>query len=143
MISIAFEESEWDSEVGRCQKQRLVDILLQVMLSGTESEIDISQFSAHQVGYLASFLARQLAKPDNKVIVSRDVFSKVLVILTKPGPAAGQLEERQQAVLDIIQERVENRISFSKLERSPLITECEITLQPASSLRDGCFPNLI
>jgi hypothetical protein len=31
VISIAFEEPEFNTELGRCQKQRLVDILLKVM----------------------------------------------------------------------------------------------------------------
>jgi hypothetical protein len=30
VISIAFEETEFNTELGKCQKQRLVDILLQV-----------------------------------------------------------------------------------------------------------------
>ena len=101
VLSIAFEEEEFSSEVGQCQKQRLVDILLHVMLA----ESELSRFSGHQVGYLASFLARQLARPDNTVLVSRDVFIKVLAILTRDpeGGTGGQREERQQAVLDIIQ----------------------------------------
>ena len=32
VISIAFEEPEFNTELGRCQKQRLVDILLKVRL---------------------------------------------------------------------------------------------------------------
>ena len=32
VISIAFEESEFNTDLGRCQKQRLVDILLQVII---------------------------------------------------------------------------------------------------------------
>ena len=101
VLSIAFEEEEFSSEVGQCQKQRLVDILLHVMLA----ESELSRFSGHQVGYLASFLARQLARHENTVLVSRDVFIKVLAILTRDpeGGTGGQREERQQAVLDIIQ----------------------------------------
>merc|ERR1719323_26338 len=59
VLSIAFEEDEFSSEVGQCQKQRLVDILLHVMLA------DLSPFSGHQIGYLASFLARQLSRSDS------------------------------------------------------------------------------
>ena len=94
-MSIAFEEEEFSSEVGQCQKQRLVDILLHVMVG------DMSPFSGHQVGYLASFLARQLARTDNTVLVSRDVFTNFLLILTRDlEPDVG---EQQQAVMDIIQ----------------------------------------
>ena len=32
VVSIAFEEPEFNTELGRCQKQRLVDILLKVIL---------------------------------------------------------------------------------------------------------------
>jgi len=97
VLSIAFEEEEFNTEVGRCQKQRLVDILLEVMVK------EDSLFSASQVGYLATFLARQLAKGDKTLVVSRDLFSRVLAMLTEGGKEAGQKEERQQALLDIVQ----------------------------------------
>jgi len=97
VLSIAFEEEEFNTEVGQCQKQRLVDILLEVMVK------EESPFSASQVGYLATFLARQLAKGDKSLAVSRDLFSRVLVMLTAGGQEAGQKEERQQALLDIVQ----------------------------------------
>ena len=96
VLSIAFEEEEFNSEVGQCQKQRLVDILLEVMVK------DNSPFSASQVGYLATFLARQLAKGDKSLVVSRDLFSRVLGMLTEEVPGEGQKEERQQALLDIV-----------------------------------------
>eukprot|EP00090_Calanus_glacialis_P010435 TRINITY_DN18820_c0_g1_i1.p1 TRINITY_DN18820_c0_g1~~TRINITY_DN18820_c0_g1_i1.p1 ORF type:complete len:1423 (-),score=489.80 TRINITY_DN18820_c0_g1_i1:146-4273(-) len=97
VLSIAFEEEEFNTEVGQCQKQRLVDILLEVMVK------EDSPFSASQVGYLATFLARQLAKGDKSLAVSRDLFSRVLVMLTEDGSGYGQKEERQQALLDIVQ----------------------------------------
>ena len=34
VVSIAFDEPEFNTEMGRCQKQRLVDILLQIMVEG-------------------------------------------------------------------------------------------------------------
>ena len=40
------------------------------------------RFDTNLVSCLASFLARQLARPDNTVLVSRDVFIRVLAILT-------------------------------------------------------------
>jgi hypothetical protein len=36
VISIAFEEAEFNTELGRCQKQRLVDILLKVILQNSK-----------------------------------------------------------------------------------------------------------
>eukprot|EP00092_Neocalanus_flemingeri_P016376 GFUD01017725.1.p1 GENE.GFUD01017725.1~~GFUD01017725.1.p1 ORF type:complete len:1407 (-),score=439.03 GFUD01017725.1:187-4407(-) len=97
VLSIAFEEEEFNTEVGQCQKQRLVDILLEVMVK------EDSPFTASQVGYLATFLARQLAKGDKTLGVSRDLFSRVLVMLTEGGSEAEQKDERQQALLDIVQ----------------------------------------
>ena len=106
--------------MGQCQKQRLVDILLHVMLS----ESELSRFSGHQVGYLASFLARQLARPDNTVLVSRDVFIRVLAILTRDpeGGTGGQREERQQAVLDIIQ--ADSEAGWTHFDLSDLEEKC-------------------
>ena len=46
VLSIAFEEEEFATEVGRCQQQRLVDLLVEVMV-GEEAP-----FSAAQVGLL-------------------------------------------------------------------------------------------
>ena len=118
VLSIAFEEDEFSSEVGQCQKQRLVDILLHVMLA----ESDVSPFSGHQVGYLASFLARQLARADNTVLVSRDVFTRVLAILTRNQGPGGQREERQQAVLDII--HADTQTGWTHFDLSDLEEKC-------------------
>ena len=45
VLSIAFEEPEFNTELGRCQKQRLVDILLQIMVHDSSD----SSFSPSQV----------------------------------------------------------------------------------------------
>ena len=95
VISIAFEEEEFQSEVGKCQRQRLVDILLEVMVK------EESPFSASQVGLLFTFLARQLSKDEGVLAVSRELFSKVLGVLTKE-EEQGSKEDRQQALLDMI-----------------------------------------
>ena len=95
VISIAFEEEEFQTEVGKCQRQRLVDILLEVMVK------EESPFSASQVGLLFTFLARQLSKGEGVLAVSRELFSKVLGVLTKEDDQ-GSKEERQQALLDMI-----------------------------------------
>ena len=95
VISIAFEEEEFQTEVGKCQRQRLVDILLEVMVK------EESPFSASQVGLLFTFLARQLSKGEGVLAVSRELFSKVLGVLTKE-EEQGSKEERQQALMDMI-----------------------------------------
>ncbi|XP_077501236.1 LOW QUALITY PROTEIN: vacuolar protein sorting 8 [Amblyomma americanum] len=95
VLALAFEEPEFATEAGLAQKQRLVDILLQIMV---QSE----GFSPTQVGALFTFLARQLARPDNKLIVDRLLFEQVLEHLTHPGDETRR-EERQQALLELLQ----------------------------------------
>ena len=95
VLSIAFEEAEFSSEVGQCQQQRLVDILVHVMLG------EATPFSGQQVAYLASFLARTLSSADNTVMVSRDVFTRVLDIVTC-GEEHVDTDQRQEAILDIL-----------------------------------------
>jgi len=96
VLSIAFEEKEYQTEIGNSQKQRLVDLLLQVMLK------EDSTFSPAQVGYLFTFLARQIAKGDRSVSISRDLFSRVLSVLTDP-EQPGSREEREDSLLDMLE----------------------------------------
>jgi len=96
VLSIAFEEEEYQTEIGASQKQRLVDLLLQVMLK------EDSNFSPAQVGNLFTFLARQIAKGDSSVNISRDLFSKVLTVLTDP-EQPGSREEREDSLLDMLE----------------------------------------
>ncbi len=99
VIEIAFEEPEFKTDTGQCQKQRLVDILLQIMVK-QEGEGD---FSATQVGHLFTFLARRVAAGDRSLQVSRDLFDKVLNVLTETdGATRSHREERQQALLEML-----------------------------------------
>lgn len=95
VLALAFEEPEFATEAGLAQKQRLVDILLQIMVQG-------EGFLPTQVGALFTFLARQLAQPDNNLFVDRLLFEQVLEHLTHPGDETQQ-EERQQALLELLQ----------------------------------------
>ncbi len=131
VLSIAFEEPEFNSELGRCQKQRLVDILLQIMVhdsssasaSSSSAEINVNPaYSPSQVAYLFTFLARQIAKvhssiftsffsklvafacclqEDQSLTVSRSLFEQVLDVLTDTREKSHH-EERQQALLDML-----------------------------------------
>ena len=94
VISIAFDEPEFNTETGRCQKQRLVDILLKLMVDG-------EGYSPSQIGHLFTFLARQIAKGDKCFQVSRDLFEKVLEVLTDNTEKAHH-EEREQALLEML-----------------------------------------
>lgn len=96
VLALAFEEPEFaTTEAGLAQKQRLVDILLQIMVQG-------EGYSPTQVGALFTFLARQLARPDSRLVVDRLLFDQVLEYLSQPGEETRR-EERQQALLELLQ----------------------------------------
>ena len=104
VISIAFEEPEFNSDLGKCQKQRLVDILLQIMVNEDQKERNNS-YSPSQIAHLFTFLARQIAKGDDCGLnVSRNLFEKVLNVLTTEKSSSGSVnhEECQQALLDML-----------------------------------------
>ena len=102
VLSIAFQEEEFSGEVGQCQTQRLVDILVQLMLSQT------APFSPVQVGQLAAFLTRLMARSSTSssvsstILVSRDLLTSVLSILTSPTSPSSSREERQNTLLEIL-----------------------------------------
>ena len=54
-----------------------------------------------QVAYLFTFLAQQIAKEENCLNVSRELFKKVLDVLTDTTEKSHH-EERQQALLDML-----------------------------------------
>jgi hypothetical protein len=98
VVAIAFEEPEFNTDVGLCQKQRLVDILEKVICEG-------EGYTPTQLGYLFTFIARQIAKGDKVFQVSRDLFDKFLDVLTTSTSAdlsSSHHEERQQALLELI-----------------------------------------
>ena len=98
VLSIAFEEPEFKSELGHCQKQRFVDILLQTMVYDSSGP---SIFSPAQVAYLFTFLAQQIAKDNQCLMVSKGLFEQVLDVLTDTREKS-HYEERQQALLDML-----------------------------------------
>ncbi|XP_067145381.1 vacuolar protein sorting-associated protein 8 homolog isoform X3 [Centruroides vittatus] len=95
VLALAFEEEEFVSCESINQRQRVVDILLQIMV---ESE----GFSPTQVGALFTFLARQMAKHENSIIVNRLLFEQVIEFLTNPKDDT-RVEERQQALIELLQ----------------------------------------
>ena len=58
-------------------------------------------FFYFQVAYLFTFLAQQIAKEENCLNVSRELFKKVLDVLTDTTEKSHH-EERQQALLDML-----------------------------------------
>ncbi|KAG8235780.1 hypothetical protein J437_LFUL016309 [Ladona fulva] len=117
VLSLAFEEPEFTSELGLRQRQRVVDILLQVVVLG-------EGFLPSQVGSLFTFLARQMAKPSpplpvpplspltlnelhqptSTLQVESKLFERVVEYLAGADGnqgSIGQHEERQQALLEL------------------------------------------
>lgn len=101
VLALALEEPEFAAtEAGLAQKQRLVDILLQVVVQG-------QGYSPAQVGALFTFVARQLARPGGGLVVERLLLDQVLECLCQPpggeGEEEARREERQQALLELLQ----------------------------------------
>ncbi|XP_074642624.1 vacuolar protein sorting-associated protein 8 homolog [Tubulanus polymorphus] len=94
VLALAFEEPEFNSEDGIRQRQRVVDILLQVMVESVG-------FSPTQVGILFTFLARQMARHENTIHVNRVLFEQVLEFLSNPDDESRH-EERQQALMELL-----------------------------------------
>ena len=100
VLSIAFEEKEFEPEseavaVGAPSKrQKVVDVLLQVMVNGTS-------FSPSQVGCLFTFIARQMAKHEGSIHVNKLLFEQVLEYLANPDERSRH-EEREQALLELL-----------------------------------------
>ncbi|XP_029925871.1 vacuolar protein sorting-associated protein 8 homolog isoform X5 [Myripristis murdjan] len=89
-----FEDFKNDKQALEYQ-QRIVDILLKIM-------VDNPDFTPSQVGGLFTFLARQLAKPDNTLFVNRKLFDQVLEFLCSPDDESRHTE-RQQVLLELLQ----------------------------------------
>ncbi|XP_074531432.1 vacuolar protein sorting-associated protein 8 homolog isoform X2 [Halichoeres trimaculatus] len=94
VLAMTFEDFKNDKQALEYQ-QRIVDILLQVM-------VDNADFTPSQVGGLFTFLARQLAKPDNTLFVNRNLFDQVLEFLCCPDDDSRHTE-RQQVLLELLQ----------------------------------------
>uniref|UniRef100_A0A5F8G9M9 VPS8 subunit of CORVET complex n=1 Tax=Monodelphis domestica TaxID=13616 RepID=A0A5F8G9M9_MONDO len=94
VLALTFEDFKNDKQALEYQ-QRIVDILLKVM-------VENSDFTPSQVGCLFTFLARQLAKPDNTLFVNRTLFDQVLEFLCSPDDDSRH-SERQQVLLELLQ----------------------------------------
>uniref|UniRef100_A0AAY4B3C2 Vacuolar protein sorting-associated protein 8 homolog n=1 Tax=Denticeps clupeoides TaxID=299321 RepID=A0AAY4B3C2_9TELE len=94
VLALTFEDFKNDKQALEYQ-QRIVDILLKVM-------VDNPDFTPSQVGCLFTFLARQLAKPDNSLFVNRKLFDQVLEYLSSPDDDSRHTE-RQQVLLELLQ----------------------------------------
>ncbi|KAL0270958.1 UNVERIFIED_CONTAM: hypothetical protein PYX00_008218 [Menopon gallinae] len=93
VVSLAFTEPEFTSELGLRQRQRLIDLLLQIMVNSPG-------FSENEIGAFFTFLARQLSKSSSDLQVDKQLFQKVFEYLTSPSMT--HREERQQALLELL-----------------------------------------
>ncbi|KAK4298989.1 hypothetical protein Pmani_028696 [Petrolisthes manimaculis] len=104
VLALAFEEAEFTSELGMQQRQRVVDILIQVMVEG-------QGFGPTQLGSLFTFIARQMSRQHGAIAINRQLFDmpvllfylQVLNHLTV-GDDESYQEERQTALLELLQE---------------------------------------
>ncbi|XP_064646589.1 vacuolar protein sorting-associated protein 8 homolog isoform X2 [Lineus longissimus] len=112
VLALAFEEAEFNTDEGIQKRQRVVDILLQVM-------VESIGFSPTQVGILFTFLARQMARHENTILVNRVLFEQVLEFLSSPGDESRH-EERQQALLELL-----NAGGFEQFDETRLLTLAE------------------
>ncbi|KAI0230926.1 hypothetical protein LSAT2_018721 [Lamellibrachia satsuma] len=105
------------------KRQRVVDILLQIM-------VDSIGFTPTQIGILFTFLARQMATPDNTIIVNRSLFEQVLESLcSRDEEGEERHEERQQALIELIKAGGLQHFSEDKLielvEKAKFFKICE------------------
>lgn len=115
VVSLAFTEPEFTSEVGLRQRQRLIDILLHIM-------VDHPGYSTHEVGALYTFLARQLSRPGSGLQVDKELFQKIFSYLVLPN--SEHQEERQQALLELL--RADELQYYSKSEILDLANKAKL-----------------
>ncbi|KAG2458978.1 VPS8 protein, partial [Polypterus senegalus] len=102
VLALTFEDFKNDKQALEYQ-QRIVDILLKVM-------VENSDFTPSQVGCLFTFLARQLAKPNNTLFVNRklfdqdEVFSYIHNILSIPGHSPDEKQSVWEKTMEHIKE---------------------------------------
>ncbi|XP_065646918.1 vacuolar protein sorting-associated protein 8 homolog [Hydra vulgaris] len=99
VLFIAFEEKEFESNNLNVaasllsKRQKIIDILLEVMLKD-------KVFSPFQLGCLFTFIARQMAKQENSIRVSKKLFTQVLEFLTDVHNEK-EHDEREQALIEL------------------------------------------
>uniref|UniRef100_K1R9K0 Vacuolar protein sorting-associated protein 8-like protein n=1 Tax=Magallana gigas TaxID=29159 RepID=K1R9K0_MAGGI len=122
VLALAFEEKEFNTEEGIRNRQRVVDILLQVM-------VESGEFTPTQIGVLFTFLARQMASHENTILVNRVLFEQVLEFLANPEDDSRH-EERQQALMELLQagglQQVNEEKLLSMAENAKFFRVCEL-----------------
>nr|XP_002121576.1 vacuolar protein sorting-associated protein 8 homolog [Ciona intestinalis] len=96
VLSLSISEPHFQGREGFSKVQNFVDVLLQVML---ESQ----GFRPDQIGCLFTFLARLSARQNSQIHLNETLKHQVLEFLTTPSDHATDHEERQQALVDLLQ----------------------------------------
>ncbi|XP_067930193.1 vacuolar protein sorting-associated protein 8 homolog [Watersipora subatra] len=121
VMALAFEEPEFGGADSAGQRQRVVDILLQIVVEG-------SGYTPTQHGMLFLFLARQLARHCTTLHLSRNLFDQIIEFLCKRGDDSHK-EERQEALLELLTVEKELQIDADKIllmaEHANLFRVCE------------------
>ncbi|NWU69121.1 VPS8 protein, partial [Pterocles burchelli] len=148
VLALTFEDFKNDKQAVEYQ-QRIVDILLKVM-------VENSDFTPSQVGCLFTFLARQLAKPNNTLFVNRTLFDQATVLTTHANLCVltqvleflcspdddSRHSERQQVLLELLQaggivQFEENRL-IQMAEKAEFYQICEFMYE-----REGRYDKII
>ncbi|XP_072564907.1 vacuolar protein sorting-associated protein 8 homolog, partial [Paramormyrops kingsleyae] len=130
VLALTFEDFKNDKQALEYQ-QRIVDILLKVM-------VENSDFTPSQVGCLFTFLARQLAKPDNTLFVNRKLFDQVLEFLCSPDDDSRHTE-RQQVLLELL--HVGGVVQFDEQRLLSLAEKAELHCPRCPrDAADACHP---
>ncbi|XP_052234778.1 vacuolar protein sorting-associated protein 8 homolog isoform X2 [Dreissena polymorpha] len=122
VLSLAFEEDEFNTQEGIPKRQHIVDILLRIMVENVG-------FTPTQVGVLFTFLARQMARHENTITVNKLLFEQVLEFLCNPDDESRH-EERQQALLELSHagglKQVDEERFLYLTERAKFYRVCEL-----------------
>ncbi|XP_072393268.1 vacuolar protein sorting-associated protein 8 homolog [Diabrotica undecimpunctata] len=116
VVELAFSQPEFSGEMGLLQRQRLVQILMQIVKPG--------DFSDSQVINLSCFVARMVAS--NSISLDNHVLDSAIKSLTEIGNSLSirDRSEREQAWLDLLNLNKMNHLKTSHLLKLALESKC-------------------
>ena len=117
VISMAFQEPEFTSEMGLRQRQRIVDILLSIVMPSTPlSSNNPDYLTNEQRAVVLIFIVNEVA--ENMVSLESSVLNRVVEILTITSEEISlrdHREEKEFAILQLVHSRKLNSMSDSTL----------------------------
>ncbi|XP_055328809.1 vacuolar protein sorting-associated protein 8 homolog isoform X2 [Paramacrobiotus metropolitanus] len=134
---MAFNQPYFNDAKGLELQQQLVDRLQQVVVQSTECE-------PGQVAGVFTFIARQMTKPDAKIVINRMLIEQTLEVLCDPDDRQRH-DERESAVIELYDSGVLKHISdktvIKMAEDAKFFRLCEV-LYEKHNMHDkllGCF----